>query len=412
MHRALYTLLLRAALPVMLARLWWRGRAEPLYRRWVRERLGACRDAPGKPVVWVHAVSVGEARASAPLVHALVQELEGCEVLVTCTTAAGRETLKALHGESVHVAWLPWDLPGAVRRFLEHWRPRLGVMVETEVWPNLVAACAEFGVPLLLANARMSEKSARGYARWEGLSRPAFAALSAVCAQGESDATRLRTLGAREVQVTGNLKFDATPDAGRLAAGAALREAGGRRTLLLASTREGEEAMLLDALGAIPGDLRLLVVPRHPNRFDGVDRLLASRGLEAARRSAGTGSGARVLLGDTLGEMDFYYAAADVAVIGGSFAPLGGQNLIEACAAGTPAVLGPHMFNFAEATRLALDAGAALQAPDAASAIREAMALLDDPGRRRAMAEAGRSLCAAHRGATARHLAACLRLLK
>ena len=412
MWPALYTLLLRAALPFALARLWWRGRSEPLYRRRIRERFGAYRDAPEKPVIWIHAVSVGEARASAPLVRALMQELEGCEILVTCTTATGRETLKALHGESVHVAWLPWDFPGATRRFLEHWRPRLGVLMETEVWPNLVAACREFGVPLVLANARMSEKSARAYARWEGLSRPAFAALGAVCAQSEGDAARLRALGAREVDVTGNLKFDAAPDAERLAAGEAFRAALGRRVLLLASTREGEEAMLLDALGAIPQDIRLLVVPRHPKRFDEVDRLLAGRGLAVSRRSASAGGGTGVLLGDTLGEMDFYYAAADVAVIGGSFAPLGGQNLIEACAAGAPVVLGPHMFNFAEATRLALDAGAAVQAADAAGAIREAMALLDDPGKRRAMAEAGRRLCEAHRGATARQLAACLRLLK
>lgn len=411
MWLALYTLLLRAALPFALARLWWRGRAEPLYRRRIRERFGACRDAPEKPVIWVHAVSVGEARACAPLVRALMQELEGCEILVTCTTAAGRETLKALHGESVRVAWLPWDFPGATRRFLEHWRPRLGVLMETEVWPNLVAACREFGVPLVLANARMSEKSAQAYARWDGLSRPAFAALGAVCAQSEGDAARLRALGAREVEVTGNLKFDAAPDAERLAAGAAYRSALGRRVLLLASTREGEEAMLLDALGAIPEDIRLLVVPRHPKRFDEVARLLAGRGLAVTRRSASAGGGTGVVLGDTLGEMDFYYAAADVAVIGGSFAPLGGQNLIEACAAGTPAVLGPHMFNFAEATRLALDAGAAQQAADAVGAMREALALLDDPGKRRAMAEAGRRLCEAHRGATTRQLAACLRLL-
>jgi len=410
MTRSLYTLMLRAALPFALARLWVRGRAEPLYRRRIHERLGTYRDAPEKPVIWVHAVSVGEARASAPLVRALMQELEGCEILVTCTTAAGRETLKALHGESVHVAWLPWDLPGAVRRFLEHWRPRLGVLVETEVWPNLVAACQQFGVPLVLANARMSEKSAQAYARWDGLSRPAFAALGAVCAQSEGDAARLRLLGAREVQVTGNLKFDATPEAERVAAGQAYRSVLGRRVLLLASTREGEEAMLLDALGTIPDRMRLLVVPRHPNRFDEVEKLLSARGLAVSRRSAGGAPGAGALLGDTLGEMDFYYAAADVAVIGGSFAPLGGQNLIEACAAGTPAVLGPHMFNFAEATQLALEAGAALQAADAAGAIRDALALLDAPEKRRAMAEAGRRLCEAHRGATSRQLAACLSL--
>ena len=412
MQRALYTLMLRAALPLALARLWWLGHAEPLYRRWIRERFGTYRDTPDKPVIWVHAASVGEARASARLVRALIQALEDCEILVTCTTAAGRETLKTLHGESVRLAWLPWDLPGAARRFLEHWRPRLGVLLETEVWPNLVAACRESSVPLLLANARLSEKSARSYARWDGLSRPAFAALSAVCAQSEADAARLRAAGAHGVAVTGNLKFDAAPDEGRLAAGRALRAALGCRTLLLASTRGGEEAMLLDALGAIPADMRLLVVPRHPRRFDEVAQLLSARGLEVARRSLAAVPGKGVLLGDTLGEMDFYYAAADVAVIGGSFAPLGGQNLIEACAAGAPVVLGPHMYNFAEATRMALDAGAAVQAADPAGAIREALALLEDPDRRRAMSGAGLALCQAHRGATARQLAACLRLLK
>ncbi|MBM3368155.1 MAG: 3-deoxy-D-manno-octulosonic acid transferase [Betaproteobacteria bacterium] len=411
MQRALYTLLLRAALPFALARLWWRGRAEPLYRRWVDERLGNYRAAPEKPVIWIHAVSVGEARASALLVRALTHELGGCEILVTCTTAAGREMLKALHGESVHIAWLPWDIPGAVRRFLGHWRPRLGVLVETEVWPNLVGACREFGVPLVLANARMSERSARGYARWSGLSRPAFAAFAAVCAQSEEDAARLSALGALEVEVTGNLKFDATPDPARLAEGEAFRAALGQRVLLFASTREGEEALLLDALGPIRADIRLVVVPRHSNRFDEVGRLLAGRGLAVTRRSAGAEGGAGVLLGDTLGEMDFYFSAADVAVIGGSFARLGGQNLIEACAVGTPVVVGPHMFNFSEATRLALDAGAARQVADAAAAVREALALLQDPARRSAMGEAGKRLCEAHRGATARQLAACLRLL-
>lgn len=418
MWRALYSAALYAALPFLLARLWWRGRREPGYRRRIGERLGLyaeplARASAGRALVWVHAVSVGEARASAPLVRALAAGPQRCEALLTCTTAAGRETLVALHGKEARIVWLPWDTPGAVRRFLEHFRPRLGVLVETEVWPNLIAACRARGIPLMLASARLSGKSARRYACAAGLVRPAFGALAAVCAQSEEDAARLRELGAAAVEVCGNLKFDVTPDAAKPAEGAAFRAAlAGRQVLLLASTREGEEAMLLDALGAPPPEMFLVIVPRHPARFDEVERLLAARGLRVGRRSRGAGAEAQVLLGDTLGEMDFYFALADVAVIGGSFAPLGGQNLIEALAAGAPAVLGPHMFNFAEATRLALQAGAAVQAPDALAAVREARALLADPARRRAMGEAGRRLCTAHRGATERHLARCRALLK
>jgi len=417
MWRALYSAALYAAIPFLLARLWWRGRREPGYRRRIGERLGlyaepVARTSAERALVWVHAVSVGEARAAAPLVRALAAE--PCEVLLTCTTAAGRETLGSLHGKDARVVWLPWDTPAAVRRFLERFRPDLGVLVETEIWPNLIAACRDRGIPLILASARLSAKSARRYAWAAGLVGPAFRALSAVCAQSEEDAARLRELGAAAVEVCGNLKFDVSPDPAKLAEGAAFRATlAGRQVLLLASTREGEEAMLLDALGAPPQEMLLVIVPRHPARFDEVERLLDARGLRLARRSRGTGTGeAQVLLGDTLGEMDFYYAAADVAVIGGSFAPLGGQNLIEALAAGAAVVLGPHMFNFAEATRLALQAGAALQAPDAATAVREARALLADSARRGAMGEAGRRLCAAHRGATGRHLARCRALLR
>src|SRR6185369_15792917 len=225
--------------------------------------------------------------------------------------------------------------------------------------------CAGFGVTVLLANARMSEKSALGYRRTGALSRPAFGALTLVCAQSAQDAERLRTLGASRIEVTGNLKFDSAPDEAKSAAGKAWRERLGRPVLLLASTREGEEKLLLDVLPAWDGKLLVLVVPRHPRRFDVVALMAQSR------RSRGQPPAVqdRVYLGDSMGEMDFYYAAADVAVIGGSFLPLGGQNLIEACAAGVPAVLGPSMFNFADATRLALEAGAAVQATDASGAV-------------------------------------------
>ena len=415
MWHALYTLGLRFAAPLVVLRLWWRGLREPGYRERIGERFGFYRDAaPVRPVLWLHAVSVGEARGSAALARALAAAHPGHDLLVTCMTAAGREVLDELHGESVRIAWLPYDYPGAVRRFLDHFEPRLAVLVETEIWPNLLAACAARGVPVLLANARMSERSARGYERWQGLMQPAFASIAVVCAQSEADAARLRSLGARRVVLSGNLKFDSAPDEAKRSEGKAWRERLGRPVLLLASTREGEEKMLLEAMGAKAGDALAVIVPRHPRRFDEVAALAALDGAAVARRSRGEwpGPAARAFLGDTMGEMDFYYAAADVAVIGGSFVPRGGQNLIEACAAGAPVVLGPSMFNFAEATRLALEAGAALQAADAPSAVREASALLADAGKRIAMGEAGRNLCAVHRGATRRHLDFCSELLR
>jgi len=398
--RTLYTLVLRLLLPFVLVRLWLRGRREPGYREGVRERFGVYRGEKPEKLVWVHAVSVGEARAATPLVRGLAARLPDHRILVTCTTAAGRETLRQVYGDSILAAFLPYDFPEAVQAFLAHFSPRLGVLMETEIWPNLLAACAARGVPVVLANARLSEKSARGYQRLRSLAAPAFGSLALACAQSDADATRLRSVGARRVEVTGNLKFDAGPDAEQLAAGRAWRAALGRPVLLLASTREGEEAALLKEIGA-DKNLLVLVVPRHPQRFDEVAPLAQSR----RTRDPVPAPEHRVHLGDTMGEMPFYYAACDVAVIGGSFAPLGGQNLIEALAAGAPVVLGPSMFNFAEATRLAVEAGAALQAADAASAVKQALELVRDARRRRRMADAGRGLCLAHRGATERHLA-------
>jgi 3-deoxy-D-manno-octulosonic-acid transferase len=399
--KTLYTVFLRLALPAILLRLWWRGRREPRYRQAVSERFGRYTGAPKEAPIWIHAVSVGEARAAAPLVRAL----SDFPILITCTTAAGRETLDQVYGRSVSAAYLPYDYPEAVQRFLAHFRPRLGILMETELWPNLLAGCAQAGVPVVLANARMSEGSKQGYERWQRLTGPAFRSLSAVCAQSAADAERLRSLGAPNVEVTGNLKFDAEPDPGKVSEGRAWRARLQRPVALLASTREGEEKLLLAEHA--PDDVLVVVVPRHPQRFDEVAALAGSRRSHQPVPSAAE----RVHLGDTMGEMPFYYGACDVAVIGGSFAPLGGQNLIEALACGAPVVLGPHMFNFAEATRLALDAGAALQAADASSAMRAAFDLLRDADRRQKMSIAGRRLCEAHRGATARHLAVCRRLL-
>ncbi|MGQ0654555.1 MAG: 3-deoxy-D-manno-octulosonic acid transferase [Betaproteobacteria bacterium] len=403
--RRLYTVLLRLALPFLLARLWWRGRREPRYRHAVAERLGIYSGDVPERVVWLHAVSVGEARAAEPLVRAL---MSGHALVITCTTAAGRQTLEERFGAAATIVWLPYDFPETADAFLARFRPQLAIIMETEIWPNLLERCRSRAVPTLLANARMSEKSARGYARLARLARPAFESLSAVCAQSAADAERLRALGAREVEVSGNLKFDIAPDAAKVEAGRVWRDRLARPVVLLASTREGEEEMLLRAFeGADPAVL-LLVVPRHPRRFDEVARFAQSR------RSATPlpAPGERVHLGDTMGEMAFYYAACDVALIGGSFMPLGGQNLIEALAVGAPVLLGPHMFNFAEATRLAVEGGAAVQGADASSAVRLALDLLRDDARRRRMGERGKRLCDAHRGATARHLAVCRRLLE
>jgi 3-deoxy-D-manno-octulosonic-acid transferase len=395
--RRLYTIALRLALPLILLRLWWRGRREPGYRDHIPERFGIYSGERPEKALWVHAVSVGEARAAAPLVRELKRAFPDHTLVMTCTTAAGRETLKQVYGESVMSAFLPYDYPESVQGFLERFRPRLAVLMETELWPNLLAQSERHGVPVLLANARMSEKSARGYRRLRALMEPGIRSLAGVCAQSEDDAARLRALGAPRVKVTGNLKFDVELDEKQLQAGREWKRQLGRQVLLLASTRDREEKLLLEE---VPGSILTVVVPRHPQRFDEVAAL-------ADERRTGRpmpGPEIRIYLGDTMGEMAFYYAACDVAVIGGSFMPLGGQNLIEALAAGAPVIVGPSMFNFAEATRLAVAAGAAIQVSGPREAMRRAAELLEDGKKREAMARAGKALCEAHRGATARHL--------
>jgi 3-deoxy-D-manno-octulosonic-acid transferase len=415
MLRTAYSLLLWLGLPLIAIRLWVRARREPGYSKGIGERFGRYVTEASLPVLWVHAVSVGEVRASVPLVNALRAQYPDHTVLVTCMTAAGRDAINQVFGATVLAAFLPYDFPFAVRRFLDHFRPRLGVLVETEIWINLLAECRRRALPVVLASGRMSQNSARAYRRLSGLTRPAFEGLAAVCAQSEADANRIASLGAHQVSVAGNLKFDVVPDPALLAAGASLkRSLGPRKVILLASTREGEEALLLDALRArVPGNALLVVVPRHPQRFEAVAELIAAAGLSYARRSLGEPAAAvDVLLGDTMGEMQAYYAAADVAVIGGSMLPYGGQNLIEACAIGVPVVIGPHVHNFSEAVRMALDARAAIQVADPGEAADAALALLGNPERCAAMGAAGVALCLAHRGATAKHLAAIEKLLR
>ena len=411
-----YRLLLWLAFPWVLARLWWRGRAEPGYRQKIGERFGFYGAPPAKPVIWLHAVSVGETRAAEPLVRALRMRHPECELLLTQMTATGRETAQQVYGDDVRVAWLAYDYPFSVRRFLDHFRPRLGILMETEIWFNLVRECERAGVPLMLANARMSEKSARGYAMVAPLARRALARLNVVAVQSEEDADRLRSLGARSVEVIGNLKFDVSQPPGTDALAAEFRRwLGGRKVFLVASTREGEEELLLDAIEENRlGDAILVIVPRHPPRFDAVAQILAARGLKFARRSANApiDPGCDIVLGDSMGELAAYYRACDVALIGGSLLPYGGQNLIEACAAGVPVLLGPYTYNFAQAAESAVAARAAVRVLDAGDAVRRARTLLQDPALRERMGKAGLAFCAQHRGATERTLAICERLLR
>ena len=412
--RSLYTLLWWLALPLLPLRLLWRARSEPGYRAHIGERFGhyaepPLRAGPGRRV-WIHAVSVGETRAIAPL----VERLRACNpqpsILLTHTTATGREAGRTLFGDAVMQAWLPYDIPFALRRFLARFRPDAGLLVETELWPNLAAAAADAGIPLYLVNARLSERSAHGYARIAPLSRPMLRSLAGVAAQAEADAQRLRALGAREVTVTGNLKFDVSvPDALR-ERGRELRSAIGRDrpVLVIASTRDGEEALVLDAMSranrALPADTLVVIVPRHPQRFDAVAALLRERGVVHTRRSANAPvpAEARVLLGDSMGEMFAYYAAADVAFVGGSLLPLGGQNLIEPIAAGTATLIGPHTFNFAQASDAAVAAGAARRVGDADELMRVAGQLLADAPARERMRSDAEAFIAAHRGAVDR----------
>ena len=408
MARCLYTLLWWIALPLLPLRLWWRGRREPGYRERIGERFGRyVAPAPRGEVLWLHAVSVGETRAAAPLVERLLRERPGTTLLLTSMTAAGRATGTSLFGDRVVQAWLPYDIPFAVKRFLAHFRPRLGLVMETELWPNLVALAADRGIPVCLVNARLSEKSARGYARFPRITRDMLGRLAGVAAQTGDDAARLAALGAREVAVTGNLKFDvAVPQAMR-ERGALLRgQFPGRRVWLAASTREGEETLILDALQARPlrDDVLTILVPRHPQRFDEVAAMLGRRGIRHVRRSAGAVHDASVpvLLGDSMGEMFAYCAAADIVFVGGSLLPLGGQNLLEPLALGVPTLVGPHTFNFAEATEQAIAAGAAARVDDAGALVARVNELLDDPLARDAMHGAALAFVARHAGATDR----------
>ncbi len=426
MARLLYTLAAVALLPWAALHLLWRARRQPEYLRHWAERFGFFGAAggrdPARPTIWLHAVSVGETRAAQPLLAALRERHPAHRILFTHMTPTGRATSEALFGDSVERIYLPYDTPWAMRGFLHHYRPEFGLIMETELWPNLIAACRRAGVPLWLVNARLSARSARRYAKFPALTREALQGLAAIGAQTADDATRLEALGARRVTVIGNVKFDIEAPAAQLELGRELRaRCGNRPVWLAASTREGEEALILAAWqkarqkvmqSGIPlrdgagGTALLVIVPRHPQRFEEVARLVTGHGFALQRRSENAAIEATtdVMLGDSMGEMFAFYAAADVAFIGGSLLDFGSQNLIEAAACGTPILIGPSTRNFAEAARESVACGAALSIRDADDLVAQVRALLaDDQGRRR-MAGAGCAFAARHRGAAARTL--------
>jgi 3-deoxy-D-manno-octulosonic-acid transferase len=405
---ACYSTALRLATPFYMLRLWRRGAAEPGYRFRLMERLGFYPGrAPMPGAVWLHAVSLGETRAALPLVEALRHAQPEMRLLLTHGTATGRSAGRKLMQEVDGQVWMPYDTPGATRRFLRHFQPSVGVLMETELWPAMMREAQRLGVPVVLANARLSERSAAKGQRLAALLHPAAARLAMVLAQTVEDARRLREAGAPRVMVSGNLKFDMTPSPRLTAQGLQWRQELHRPVVLAASTREGEEGPLLAAWAALPVPRPLLLlVPRHPQRFMEAAALARMQGLTLHCRTEWTdhppadAAMADVWVGDSLGEMPLYYACADVALLGGSFAPLGGQNLIEAAACGCPVVMGPHTYNFAQASKQALLARAAQRVDNIQAGVKVAVHLAADPDRN-AWVQRALGFANAHRGAAA-----------
>lgn len=421
---AVYGGLMALARPLLRRKLARRARAEPGYAHDVPARLGWYADAASQnssvPWLWVHAVSLGETRTAAVLIQALRQRQPGLRLLLTHSTATGLAEGQRLLQPGDRQTWLPWDDPWSVRRFLNHHRPALGVLMETEIWPVLLHEAHRAGVPLVLANARLNERSARGAQRLAWLSRPAYASLAAVGAQTPADAQRLQQVGVVAPQVWGNLKFDAQPDPDQQATARRWRQALQRPVVMLASSREGEEVEFFKEISDLPHmwqgkfateKVVWLVVPRHPQRFDDVARGLQEGGAQVWRRAdwgavldarhRPTDAAPTVWLGDSLGEMALYATLADVALLGGSFQPLGGQNLIELAACGCTVVAGPHTFNFADATEHAVLAGVAHRVPDMAAGVGQALQCLQAGGLGGAR-EVAQAWAASHQGAVAR----------
>lgn len=414
--RQLYSLVFYLLLPFIALRLLWRSRRAPAYRRRMAERLGLF-PAPraDRPAIWVHAVSVGETLAAAPIVEDLLARYPGHRLVVTTTTPTGSERVRALFGDRVFHVYAPWDLPGAVQRFLARVRPELLLIMETELWPNMLHYSHRRGCRVLLANARLSQRSARGYARLGGLSRQMMGHLDCVACQAREDGERFVGLGLprERLHLTGSIKFDLELDGPLRQRAAELREALGserRPVLLAASTHPGEDEQVLRAFGAVRrdyGECLLVLVPRHPERFDGVFALCESAGWRVARRSqvARPDAAVDVLLGDTMGELLLLLGAAGIAIVGGSLVEHGGHNVLEASAWGVPVVTGPFMHNFEEISDLLVAAGGMVRLDDPAQLEACLLELLADPEHRRAMGAAGQGVVESNRGARQRLLA-------
>ena len=407
--RVVYSLLWRLATPLLKRYLRKRARKAPAYlEHWDERFAQKLPERPDGMLIWLHAVSVGETRAALPLVEKLRARYPQAHFVISQMTPTGRETARSLY-PFADICYLPYDNAGYMRRFVGKLQPSIGIIMETEIWPNLIHACHEASVPLYLVNARLSEKSQRGYQRILPLIRPAMQRLTAIAAQSEADGQRLAALGGANITVCGNTKYDFTPPVDKLALGDVFcQQIGTRPVLLCASTREGEDALILDAwCAANVGDALLVLVPRHPERFALVATLAAEKGFTVQKRSdsQAVSRETQVWIGDSMGEMFGYYSVADVAFIGGSLLDFGSQTLIEPASIGVPVLLGPSTYNFAEAAELALAAGAACQIKDAGTLVSTALALLADAPARQRMHAAGLAFTAQHRGASERIVA-------
>lgn len=411
MLRVIYTLLIYVVAPIALALTAWRGVRDPVYRdRWV-ERFGFSRLRFAGPVIWVHAVSVGEVQAAAALVRTLRQRYPDKPLVVTTATPTGAQRVQALFGEAVFHGYLPYDLPGAVKRFLGRVRPGIAIIMETEVWPNLYRECGRRRIPIVLASARLSAKSVRRFRRIAGLFRDALAQGIVIGAQTQADAERFLAVGSQAARtyVTGNIKFDLEISADVRKQGQSLRAAqfAERFVWVAGSTHEGEEQILLDAQRRLQSDCKealLILVPRHPDRFAGVKEWLSAQGVSYVTRSGGAAVAAdtTVLLVDTLGELLMFYAAADVAFVGGSLVPVGGHNLLEPAALALPVLTGPHNFSAPDIARLLFENHAALEVPSADALVAILLELRSQPQRRTEMGRAALAMVEANRGALAR----------
>ena len=412
--RFLYILAVYLAAPIVSAIMLCRGFSDRSYWRNFSERFGFGAQL-GTPGVWIHAVSVGEVQAAAPLVSSLRQHFPDIPLLVTTLTPTGAARARALFKDGVRVRYIPFDLPGSVKRFFNRVHPRLAVIFETELWPNLYHECGRRRVPLVLASARISARSAGRYRKLGSLFRDALSQGVVVAAQAAGDADRFREIGAaaENTHVTGNLKFDFAVPLNTVMHGQVLRDryARGRPVWVAGSTHRGEEEAALEAHKLVRSrypDALLVIVPRHPNRFNDVAEVIQRAGVSFQRRSQaepdGTSVVTQVLLVDTLGELLDFYAASDVAFVGGSLVPIGGHNLLEPAALGLPILTGPHNFNSEEIARLLITRGAAEIVADAQTLGGKVTALLSNPGERARIGAEGRASVDSNRGALAKLL--------